>query len=137
MPDNERKPPQSNKAEIPRIEWIAGTIGLLMLLAVIAFLLYEVATDEGRPPQMTIKIEEITPAGEQYLVQFSIQNSGDETAADVLIEGTLHEGETLIETSEATLTFVPAGSTRKGGLYFAENPADFALEIVAKGYEQP
>ena len=66
-----------------------------------------------------------------------IDNASRRTAAAVSIEGTLRDGGQTVETSTATLSFVPGHSERKAGLIFTRDPRRHALEVRATGYEEP
>jgi uncharacterized protein (TIGR02588 family) len=119
------------------LEWVTAAIGILLVSGVIGFLLYRGATKGDTPPTIKIQIESVKPTGESYLVNFRAINTGDTTAAAVTIEGELKNGEKSEETSDISLTYVPAHSERRGGLIFTKNPNDYQLQIRAKGYEQP
>jgi uncharacterized protein (TIGR02588 family) len=55
----------------------------------------------------------------------------------LLVEGVLKDGAEIIETSEVTIDYVPAGSQRQAGLFFIRDPQQYELQLSAKGYEQP
>ena len=119
------------------LEWITAVIGLLLVSSAIGFLIYRGATKGDTPPAIKIEVESVAQVGESYLVNFRVLNTGDSTAAALTIEGELKNGEKPEETSDISLTYVPAHSERRGGLIFTKNPNDYQLQIRAKGYEQP
>jgi uncharacterized protein (TIGR02588 family) len=119
------------------LEWLFAAIGVLVVTSALGFLIYRGATKRDTPPAIKIEVESVTQTGGTYLVSFRVFNSGDTTAADLTIEGELKNGEKPEETSDVTMTYVPAQSVRRGGLFFTKNPSDFQLNIRAKGYEQP
>ena len=53
------------------------------------------------------------------------------------LEGTLVRRGQGVETSEATLAYVPGGSVRRAGLFFTENPSEYQLELRTFGYQEP
>ena len=53
------------------------------------------------------------------------------------IEGELVAPGAQAETAEAVFDYVPAHSTRKGGLYFKDDPRTGQLTLTAKGYIDP
>jgi uncharacterized protein (TIGR02588 family) len=123
--------------DIPLMEWIAATLGFVIVATVISFLIYEAINNDAVPPILNVTITEIRELDDTYLVLFEVYNRGTMTAAAVSVEGQLLEGEQSIESRSSTLTYVPPKSVRRGGLYFSRNPGDFRLEVQATGYEEP
>ena len=121
----------------PLAEWVIAATGLILVLGAIGATFYRAVSRERTPPQFEITAEPPQRSGDGYLVRFSITNNGNETAAAVNIEGELKNGAETVETGSATLTYAPANSTRRGGLYFRKNPQDYKLDIRAVGYEEP
>jgi uncharacterized protein (TIGR02588 family) len=142
MAQNARSTAQrKGQANHPPIwEEAMGVVGLVLLLAVVGFLVYE-ALQPHSPPAVVVSAEEITPAPGGWLVQIRVENRGESTAAAVVVEGSLIDpaqpaGEP-VEVSEVTLDYVPELSARRAGLYFEHDPADYRLELRAQGYVNP
>lgn len=131
--------PQENNGQErpPRSEWIVAGIGFVIVLAVLGVLTYEAALGGESPPSIVNQVVAVKPVSEGYLVQVEVRNRGGETTAGLVLEGTLTEGEREVETSEATLDYVPGRSTREAGLFFTENPQRYRLELRALGYQEP
>jgi uncharacterized protein (TIGR02588 family) len=127
----------SHPGQSSALEWTFAAIGLLVVSVAIGFLIYRGATKGDTPPQIKIEVESIAQTGEIYLVSFRVSNTGNTTAAALMIEGELKNGEKSEETSDISLAYLPAHSVRRGGLFFTKNPNEYRLEIRAKGYEQP
>lgn len=121
----------------PRLEWVTATFGLLVVLATLGALTYEAARGGESPPAIVNRVVAIKPVSGGYLVQLEVRNTGGETTAGLTIEGTLKQGQSEVETSEATLDFVPGHSVREAGLFFTENPQRYRLELRALGYQEP
>ncbi len=121
----------------PVLEWFVAAIGLILVIGVVGFMLYQASNKHDAPPNIEIIVDSVTPNKSGYLVEFEVKNSGEKTAAAVMIEGELKKGEETIETSTSTLTYAPSNSARKGGLFFSKNPRQFNLEIRATAYEAP
>lgn len=133
---------QDGQGEPPRqaviFEWVAGGIGLLLTLALVGFIGWEAFTrTERAPPQVEIRLEEIRPVGQGYVVKIVAHNATGETAQAVEIEGTLMQGGREVEKSTVTLDYVPGGSSAHAGLYFTRNPASGQLQLRALGYARP
>lgn len=123
--------------QIPVLEWIVAVIGLILVIATIGFMLYKAVTSENTPPRFVTNIEKIDEINSGYLVIFKVINEGEKTASGVEIEGVLKNGTETLETSGATIDYVPSKSDSKGGLFFKNNPKQFMPEIRVKGYSEP
>ncbi|HXF61214.1 MAG TPA: hypothetical protein VNK95_06335 [Caldilineaceae bacterium] len=124
----------------PFWETVVGVIGLLMVLGVLGFLVYE-ALQPTSPPAIELHVEGITQNAGGYLVQVQAANRGGSTAAAVVVEGSLLASNAAaaqpVETSEITIDYIPENSSRQAGLFFAEDPAQYRLELRVKGYVEP
>ncbi|HYE45335.1 MAG TPA: TIGR02588 family protein [Caulobacter sp.] len=119
------------------LEWIAGGIGLLMLLAVLGVIGREALVGDTSPPAIVVEQvgTQAVPGG--YLVRIKVANTGGNSAAQVVVEGELARPGQEPETSEATFDYVPERSSREGGLFFRDDPAGGGLTLRAKGYVEP
>jgi uncharacterized protein (TIGR02588 family) len=121
----------------PFWEWGVAAVGVLLVGLAIGTALYRAVTLEAKPPDFEITVESIKPTSNGYVVNFRAKNSGNQTAAAVNIEANLEQAGQSIETSTATLTYVPSGSERLGGLFFTKDPNQHIIKIRALGYEKP
>lgn len=138
VPASEASPQNTQERERPpRSEWVAAGFGLLIVLAVLGVLGYQALGAGESPPDIVNRVVALRPVSGGYLVQVEVRNRGGETTAGLTLEGTLKEGERDLETSEATLDYVPGRSTREAGLFFTENPQRYRLELRALGYQEP
>lgn len=120
-----------------RAEWAVAALGALMLLGVLANILYEALAEPNTPPAVEVTIGSIVRTRDGYLVEFQARNSGQQTAAGLVIEGVLRAEGGEVEVSEITMDYLPAESHRSGGLYFRKDPRGLQLEVRAKGYDLP
>ena len=120
-----------------QLEFIAALIGAALTLATLGIIVWDGIQEEGRPALVTLRAEAVHPHAGGFVVEIVAENAGDDTAADLLIEGLLMQGGEAVETSEATFDYVPSRSERRGGLIFAQDPAMFQLKLQAKGYIEP
>ena len=126
-----RKPDRAPRE--PLLEWIAAGIGLVLTLGMLAVIGREALSGEAaQVPAIEVRIERVvaTPAG--FTVEIAATNRSGATAAAVQIEGVIAG-----ETSTATFDYVPGHATRKGGLFFREDPRRHRLEVRALGYQAP
>ena len=133
--DQKNKPEKHRKT--PFWEWLIAAVGLILVVGTIAVTLNRAVNEKKSSPQLKVSVESTEPNGDGYLVKFLVENSGNQTAAAVTIEGELKSGDETVETGSATLAYAPANSERRGGLYFSKNPQQFDLQIRATGYEEP
>lgn len=131
-----QRPPEHHDATSP-LEWAVAAVSALVVLAVVGFLLYEALGEAPTPPDVRVTVTVVRALERGHLVEFDATNRGQTTAARVEVEGTLRRGGATVEAASATLDYVPAGGTRRGGLYFSEDPRGYALELRARGYARP
>lgn len=119
------------------LEWIVFAVSLVLVLAVIGILLVSGTRGTDRPPQLRISVGEPAREADHYRVPVTVENSGDETVADLKVDVSLRSGSDIVEQSEFTLMFVPRRSRREGAALFQRDPR--CCEIVARavGFESP
>lgn len=120
-----------------RLEATAAAIGAVLAIGTLGVIVWDGVRDQDRPALVTLKAEATHAHEPGFVVEIVAFNSGDETAAALLVEGTLRQGDQVIETSQATFDYVPIRSERRGGLIFSQDPRRFELVLTAKGYIEP
>ena len=131
---------RKNPRRIPLLEWVSAAIGLVITVGLLGFLTVEVVRqDDGVPPLLDALPVAIAVGreGRNHVVEVKVVNESYTTGAAVHIEGTLKRGGSDVETSSATLAYVPGMSERRAGLIFTRDPADYTVEIRVIGYERP
>lgn len=120
------------------LEWAAGLLGTIIALGMLAFLGVEaIRGGAGEPPAIEVRTQSVTSGPGGHVVEVEVVNRSPETAAAVAIEGELKRGDSVVESSSATLAYVPGNSSREAGLIFSEDPQRFSLAVRAVGYERP
>ena len=132
--ESEDKPESPAKQ---KLEFIAALVGAVLALGTLGIIVWDGIQEEGRPALVTLRAEAVHPHEGGFVVEIVAENAGDDTAADLLVEGSLMQGGEAVEKSEATLDYLPSHSERRGGLIFARDPAMFQLKLQAKGYIAP
>jgi len=121
-----------SKSGPPLLEWIASALGLVLTLGVMAAIGRDAfASSAALAPDIAVAATGVRRSGAGFLVEFEARNLSPITAAQVTIEGKLPGG----ETSMATIDYVPGRSSRRGGLYFGEDPRGARLRAL--GYQAP
>lgn len=134
---NQPGQPQQELEEPPIWEEVMGAAGLVLLLFVVGFLVYE-ALQPKTPPAIIVAVGEITATPTGWLVEVRAENQGDEPAEGVVVEGALLDpAGKAVETAEISLDYVPERSQRQAGLFFSADPADYLVQLRAKGYVVP
>jgi uncharacterized protein (TIGR02588 family) len=118
----------------PLLEWIVAAAGAILVAGAIGFMLYQAMTQNAAPPDFSFQVDSITPTAAGYLVKFQVENAGQETASEVVVEGELKSGAESVEKSSALFNYIPSHSRRAGGLFFTRNPQEFELQLRAAGY---
>ena len=121
---------------IPALEWAVAALGLLLVLGTVAFLAMDAARGHDQPPDLVVRADTVMALGGGWLVRFTAENRGRETAAAVGVVGELRDG-AGVESSRATLDYVPGRSTREGGLVFRRDPRRGGLELRVEGWRAP
>ncbi|HEV2148655.1 MAG TPA: hypothetical protein VGR37_14725 [Longimicrobiaceae bacterium] len=120
-----------------RWEWVAAAVGTLLVVGAVAFMLREALTGSSSPPAVKVTVDSIIAQEDGFLVQLRVENKGGETAAALLVEGELKSDTGTVEKSETTISYVPAKGRRSAGLFFKEDPRDYALRVRPRGYDRP
>jgi len=139
MPERDKggKAPIRSAPDTSAAEWIVAAVSALLVLGVIGFLLYEGVASPKKPPDVTIEVDSVQQAGPGFVALLRARNDGDNTAADVIIEGELMADGKPVEKSETMIDYVPAGGQQRAGLYFTRDPRSLELRLRAHGYRDP
>lgn len=133
----ERSGNRHGNVKRPVIEWIVGGISLVITVSLTGFIGLQALHDAPTRPQIETRVTSVTPSGDRYLVEITAYNRGEATAAGLNVEGTLTVRGLPPEKSSTTFDYVAGRSQRRGGLYFANNPAKGDLQVSAKGFQRP
>ena len=117
-------------------EWVAAAGATAMVISMVVTM-FVAGRREQTPPRFALTIESVAASGRDFLVQFSIRNDGDKTAAQVIVEGHLESSDASPETSLVTFDYVPGGSVRRGGVLFRHDPRSSRLTLRPLGFREP
>lgn len=121
----------------PWLEWAASAVGIVIVIGILAILGRDAFTGGASAPVVRVEAGDVTAHAGGFTLQVRARNPSGATAAQVEIEGVLRDGERVVESARLLLDFVPAGSSRSGGLYFASDPRRFDVRLRALGYADP
>lgn len=119
------------------VEWAAGMISALLVIAMIAWVGWEALTEEDMPPEFSTAITGRSPVEGGYRVEFEIVNKATKTAAAVVVRGEILDDGNVIEDADVTFDYVPAESKSSGAILFPQDPGTREVRIRAVGYTDP
>ena len=122
---------------IPVTEWIVAALGAVLVAGTIGWLVWLATMRDETPPDVRVVEDGVVALQDGWLVKFRAVNAGAQAAAELLVEGELTGPGGAIETSEATVDYLPPRSEREGGLFFSHDPRRHEVRLRAKGYVHP
>jgi uncharacterized protein (TIGR02588 family) len=120
----------NKKQAIPPGEWVVAAVGLVLTVALLAFLIRSALNGPRQPPNITVAVDSVVHLDAGWLAFVTASNAGDETAADVTLEGVIGGGE---QRSTALLDYLPPRSSRTAVLMFSSDPGS-RLAVRASGF---
>ena len=120
-------------------EWTTLGISLAIVLGVAGLVTYLYLAGVDRPPviEATAGLIELRQEGDAYYLPVTIENTGEQTAADVRVEAELVLPDGSSETAEIEVTFLAGGATSEGTAVFSSDPAEGEVTVRAVSYKVP
>jgi len=112
-------------------------VGLVLVVAVLAYLAYEGATMGSEPPSLEVRLGTPEARTHNFIVPVTVVNHGDATAEGVRLEVLMERAETEPARGELTIPFLPRRATREGFVAFQQDPRAAQLTARVLGYEKP
>jgi uncharacterized protein (TIGR02588 family) len=125
------------KRPIPVTEWVVAALGALLVAGTIGSLVWLATGRDEAPADVRVVAEEVVALQGGWLVRFRAVNAGAQAAAQLLVQGELVGPDGVLETSEASIDYLPPRSEREGGLIFGRDPRQHELRLRARGYVRP
>lgn len=119
------------------LEWLALGVSVLVVAALVGFLVYDGATDTGRPPTPTVELkpDEAYATGHGWVVPALVRNDG-EVAAEALVLRATASVAGAEEESELTVDYLPAGTSVEASFGFSAEP-DGDVDVQVIGFRLP
>ncbi len=126
-----------SKIEKNWFEWSVFAVSAVLIVAVLAFLVYESATIGDAPPDIHVQIGTPEERSGYFAVPITATNKGDHTAEGVHIQIALRAAGGKEETGEFEIQFLPRRGSREAWATFKNDPRAGTLEARVLGYEKP
>ena len=119
------------------VETITFIVGLLLILPLIGFLIYQISTKKKAPPQLQIT-SLYQPQMEDYGFRVEVENTGEESAEAVNIKLALYQEGEVADDGEISIQYVPVKSKETAWIVFhtRKKPGD-SLVVSSVTYVKP
>jgi len=118
------------------LEWTVFGVGLILVMATVAYIVGEVVTTSSTPPEVVVQLGAPRRVTHGFQVPVTVLNRGDKVAEGLSVVITLvAKGER--EEAVLTIPFLPHQSKREGWVTFRGDPGDGELEIGPVVYASP
>ena len=121
----------------PLWEWLIAAIGAVLILFVLGALVWEAVFESKSPPRIELRVKQTAPQGSGELVLIEAHNHGQQVASALKVRGVLRSGDTVIESREVTIDYLPHRSSKIVGLFFSQPTAGHDLRLEPIGFVQP
>jgi uncharacterized protein (TIGR02588 family) len=119
------------------IEWVTGAVSAVIVIAVMVWIAKDAIADRDASPNLVGSVVHVQQRSGGYQVQFEVRNSASATASQVTVRGEVRDDDTLLETTETVVDYVPGHSKANGGLIFLHDPGGKTIHIRATAYNDP
>ena len=119
------------------VEIITFIAGLIVLLAVVGFLIYQINATKGTPPNIVIS-SSYQPSMEDYSFKLEVENKGEESAEAVNIKLSLYQEGKVAADGDVNIQYVPVKSKETAWIVFHSDrkPGD-SLVVTSVTYVKP
>ena len=112
-------------------------VGLLILLALISYLVYQISQDKKSPPEIQVTTNYQT-AMDNYAFEVTVENNGGESAEAVNIKISLYQEGEAVEDGTLDIQYVPVKSKETGWIVFhSDRKTGDSLVVSSVTYMKP
>jgi uncharacterized protein (TIGR02588 family) len=123
--------------EIPPLEWIAGSLGVLVVAATLAFIALESYRGESEGPDLQADVDSVTAGSGGYEVGVIVRNAGRTAARGVIVEGVSSDERGRESRVQAELDYVPGLSQERATLIFPDRPDPATVQVRVVSFTTP
>ena len=117
-------------------EWTA-LIGSSLILAIVVGVIVVQARQDESPAAPTAAVGAVEQVGEQYHLDVTVTNDGDETAANVQVSAELEVDGEVVATADQTIDFLSGSEEEDLVFVFEDDPRDGDLTVAVTGFSRP
>jgi len=119
------------------VEIITFIVGLVVLLSLVGFLIYQIDQKKNLPPQLQVSTT-YEAAMDQYAFRLEVENTGEESAEDVHIKLSLYQQGEVKEDASLSIRYVPVKSKETAWVVFhTDRMAGDSLVVSSVTYVKP
>ena len=115
------------------VEWSVFAFSAVLVTLVLSYLGYLSLTVKQTPPELSVRLGELTQRDGQIWVPVTVENRGTATASNVQVEVEAKNG----SSASFTLPYVPRHGERHGWVGFEPPLTRHELKARVSGYEAP
>ena len=112
---------EENKIKHNLLEKITFYLGLLILLLLVSYLIFDFNKQKDLPADLEIVTSHM-PSMPHYTYKVETTNKGHETASSVHIDFDLYQNGQMAEKAVLTFNYIPRESTEEGWVIFRKTP---------------
>lgn len=117
-------------------EWVTFGVSLAVLLVVIGLVVVQLRSEQTDAAPEAHRVGAVRVVGGQHLVDVTVTNEGDQTAANVQVGASLVvDGETV--EADQTIDFLAGHETEDLVFVFDDAPSDGELTVAVTGFAVP
>ena len=118
-------------------EWVSLALSAVIIVILAGYLLFEAVTGSGPivPAEARVRLDQISHAGERYVVPVEVSNRGERTMRDAKVEVTHRTAQQMpSETQDFTIDYLAERSSQTVYLYFDRDPAQLDVRATVLHY---
>jgi uncharacterized protein (TIGR02588 family) len=120
------------------LEWSVFVASLLLLLGLIGYLAFKSFSYQDTPPDLRVSMASTTDSLRRNVYKLELVNKGAQTAENIAVEVTLHQGGAEIEKAEALFPQAPSQSREEAWITFrTKREPGQTLKVHILGYNKP
>ena len=128
---------EKEKSKHNILEKISFAFGIIVLVALVSYLLFQFTERNGNPPQLVITTA-YQPKMKNYTFKVEVENKGDQTAEQANIQLDLYQNGEIAESGSINMNYVPVKSKETSWIVFYVEPKpNDSLVISSVTFVQP
>ena len=118
-------------------EWVSLAVSIVIIVTLAGYLLYEAVTGGGPivPAEARVRLDQVSRAGERYVVPVEVSNRGERTMRDAKVEVTHKPSPDMPpQTQDFTIDYLAERSSQTIYIYFDRDPAQLDVRATVLHY---